>query len=331
MESPFSMIFFRLGSFRNSFSDRWNRRALRNALQSRDSAKIKAVIARGQDVNATMSDAFSDTPLIFAVRKGYLDIVEVLLQLPGTKVDQLHRNQHSALDEALHIFLTSSHSNKQVAASMYRIIKCLLSSDAMALNFSYLDASIFSVINSKAGQARLQRMVKVSGSHGSVQVKSSILGVLIQYHGLSSQIKFLLSKGANPCYFIDKMATVHNFPLQNAIVVVEYGSSNIRLLHLVHHCTVFRLSKISREWSKYRILFHHLVQLGMKLQLSVMAYLFANHPSFYKWVVHYESQPKSLLYLCRNRVRRQMNGSIIYCVDHIPMFPDSLKEILVLH
>ena len=79
---------------------------------------------------------------------GYLEVVEALVYMPECDIDQINRNKHSALDEAICAWLLGAGSEgKQLSGRRYRILRCLLAEGAKHVTVTFLDMLIFSALN----------------------------------------------------------------------------------------------------------------------------------------------------------------------------------------
>ena len=139
------------------------RRLLRSAVRDRDVLTLRRVLADvnvGDLVNAALSDALSCSVLAYAVRCGYLEVVEALLDLPGCHVDATKR---SALDEAIGAWAAAAafDGRRHDCAKRYRIVRRLLVAGTRSLSRQALDVVLSSSLDGGSGQHFVRKLVKV--------------------------------------------------------------------------------------------------------------------------------------------------------------------------
>jgi len=143
------------------------RRLLRSAVRDRDMLTLRRLLADVtiHDVNAALSDATSCSALSYAVRCGYLDVVEALIDMPGCHVDRVDRTQRSAIDEAIGAWaaaeMDSRGRRQHDCGKRYRIVRRLLASGIHSLSRPALDGVLSSAFGGDSGQQFVHKLVKV--------------------------------------------------------------------------------------------------------------------------------------------------------------------------
>jgi len=136
-----------------------------------DLLTLRRVLADVDLLNAALSDALSSSALAFAARCGHIDVVELLVGLPGCHVDRVDRTKRSALDEAISAWAAAATATAAAAADgqrqqhdcarRYRIVRRLLAAGARSLSRQVLDVVLASALHSGTGQHFVWKLVKV--------------------------------------------------------------------------------------------------------------------------------------------------------------------------
>lgn len=311
--------------------DRWSRRLLRIAVHSRDVARLRQLTNRGIDVNMVISDVFCDTALTYAVKYGYLEIVEILVKIPGCRLDQLDRNNHSALDEAVRTWLASAVPSAEVRSrlsSRFRIIRCLLEAGASHISANFLDMVVFSTLSTQSGFEFLAKLVHLFCKRGCSHVKSTLLSIVIFYQRTASMVGLLLVSAALPMYYVRKNPAQLTIPFDNALLIIRTCAQR-EILRRVDADTSSSLEMIEKHWSEYRKIVRVFTLSGYPLQMFVVNYLFRCHADVLRWVIRYNNSPRPLQHLTRNVIRRQMEANVGFALSSIRYIPESLKLFLL--
>jgi len=145
---------------------RTTRRLLRSAVRDRDLATLRRLLADVDVINAALSDAVSCTALAYAVRCGYLEVVETLIDIPGCHVDSVDRTKRSALDEAITAWATAALDcgvpRQHDCGKRRRIVRRLLAVGARSLSRPALDSVLSSALDDDNGLQFVRKLVKVN-------------------------------------------------------------------------------------------------------------------------------------------------------------------------
>ncbi len=312
--------------------DGHQRRILRSAVHNGDTAKLKNLVNKGIDINTVISEAFWDTPLTFAVKYGYLEVVEFLVSHPMCKINEKDRNNHSALDEAIKGWLQGmcKAGEKHNSAKRYRILKCVLSAGTTEVTSSFLDLIIYSCLNSLKGHRKLEKLVKVICDKGQPEIKSVTYSVFMTYKFTHDYLLKLLEAGAIPEYYLIKEPARPFMPLENAFLLLR-ATNNSEMLSRIECDTSCFMKSSHKMWVNYQHLLRLLTICGYALQLYIMNFLYCDHATFYKWVTAYRSTPKPLHDLCRVAVRQHLHPNVLVGVHKLPSLPESIKSYLTLN
>jgi len=147
---------------------RATRRLVRSAVRDRDVPTLRRLFADvdiNDVVNAALSDAGSCSALAYAVRCGYLDVVETLIDMPGCRVDSVDRTKRSALDEAIGAWasaaLDSGQRGQHDCGKRHRIVRRILAAGARSLSRPALEVVLPSAMDSVTGRQFARKLVKV--------------------------------------------------------------------------------------------------------------------------------------------------------------------------
>lgn len=314
--------------------DRLSRRLLRVAVHGRDVARIRQLNAAGVDVNTVISDVFGDTPLTYAVKYGYLEVVETVLSLPGCRVDQLDRNKRSALDEAIRAWLVGAADSRQNNGRRFRIVRCLLEAEARQISTAFLDVAVFSALGSSRGRELVRKLAGSFREKGGSHVKSVLLSVLVSYGGTAAILGPLIASGARPSYYRSKSHTARlTMPLENALVLLRACARSDVIERVDSDARANLLERSSSggndSWPEYSKILRILTLSGRPLQMSVVNHLYRCHADAYRWLTGYRSRPRPLLHLARDAVRRQMADNVSHALTRINTIPKSVKRFLI--
>lgn len=318
---------FRMGNV----PDRWSRRLLRIAVHSRDIVRIRHLNNKGIDINMIISDVFCDTALTYSVKYGYLEIVEILAFLPSCRIDQLDRNNHSALDEAIKAWLVGAVMPSEVRPNLgrrFRIIRCLLESGARQLSVNFLDMVVFSTLSSPGGFELIGKLVRLFCEKGCVHVKSALLSVIVFYKGTASMISSLVASAALPFYYMKKNPAQLSVPMDNALVILR-ACAQVEILRRIDVDTSSSFELIEKHWRIYSKILRIFTLAGYPLQMFVLNYLYRCHADIYRWVVQYNTNPKPLLHLARNTIRKQIASNVSFALTSLDSIPESMKLYLL--
>lgn len=311
--------------------DRWSRRLLRIAVHSRDIVRIRNLTNKGIDINMIISDVFCDTPLTYSVKYGYLEIVEILVVLPSCRIDQLDRNNHSALDEAIKAWLGGAVMPSEVRPNLgrrFRIIRCLLEAGARHVSVNFLDMVVFSTLSSPGGFELIGKLVRLFCEKGCVHVKSALLSVIVFYKGTASMIRSLVASAALPSYYVKKNPAQLSVPMDNALVILR-ACAQVEILRRIDADTSSSFDCVEKHWTSYLKILRVFTLSGYPLQMFVLNYLYRCHADVYRWLVQYNTNPKPLLHLARNTIRKQMAANVSYALTSLDSIPESMKLYLL--
>ena len=308
---------------------RYSRRQLRTAVHGRDVTAIQYLVNKGVDINTVISDVFCDTALSCAVKSGYLEVVEVLVEMPECRVDQRDRNKCSPIDEAIRSWMTSSSTEtRHNIGKRFRIVRRLLEVGAKDLNATSLDILVFSAVKTIAGRDIVGKLVKLVCQKGSVHVKSVVLSVVISYRRTSTMVSALLLADSQPLYYLLKDPARLFMPVDNALVLIR-ATGDSQMLNRIECDTVGNLELVESSWSESRLVMCLLTLAGCQLQLYILNYLYSHHAGVYQWVIGYNSGPKSLLHLSRVAIRRHLEPNVIAALGRLHVLPEPLKLFLL--
>ena len=141
---------------------RRTRRVVRSAVRDCDLLTLRRVLSDVDLVNAALSDTLSSSALAYAARCGHLEVVEVLVDLPGCHIDRVDRAKRSALDEAISGWAAADGRQQQHdCARRYRIVRRLLAAGTRSLSRQVLDVVLSSALDSGTGQHFVRKLVQV--------------------------------------------------------------------------------------------------------------------------------------------------------------------------
>jgi hypothetical protein len=312
-------------------ADRWQRRMLRNAVHSRDVDKIQDVINMGVDINMVISDVFYDTPLTYAIKYGYLEVVEFLVNLAECHVDMKVKNKHTALDEAVGSWLNSAsavHKTKQDQGKYFRILRCLLKRGAKEIAERSLDMVIFSTLNATNGKVAIEKLVKVVCQRSCARVQTSLFVVLSRYEQTSFFLRMLLQAGANPSVYLYRDPPRPYLPFDNALVLIQ-ATNDPKILARVECDASSQLRLVEDQWYKYRHVVRLLQLCGHQIRLAIMSMIYQKHADMYLWTMNYSGQPRRLDHLCRVLIRKQIRENLFRGLRKLPL-PESFVPFLIL-
>jgi len=327
MKSVIYILLYRMGNV----PDRWSRRLLRIAVHSRDIVRIRQLTNKGIDVNMIISDVFCDTALTYSVKYGYLEIVETLAVLPSCRIDQLDRNNHSALDEAIRSWLVGAVMPSEVRPNLgrqFRIIRCLLEAGARQLSVNFLDMVVFSTFSSPSGFELIGKLVRLFCEKGCIHVKSAFLSVIVFYKGTASMIRSLVASAALPFYYIKKNPAQLSVPMDNALVILR-SCAQVEILRRIDADTSSRSDCTEKHWTTYSKIILIFTLAGHPIQMFVLNYLYRCHADVYRWLVQYNTNPKPLLHLARNAIRKQIAANVSFALTSLHSIPESMKLYLL--
>lgn len=306
---------------------------LKKALNHEDLDSIQTLLKEDSDVNIVLSNVFQDTPLFYAIKHGSLEVVELLLQAKKLDLDQKDRSNHTLLDEAICIWLTSGVTvtkEKQFSVGKrFRIIKCLLVRGAHSVTHTFLNVLIISHGNTTTGRQMLSKLVRLYCAKANFRAKDNLLSALMPHKFASEWIKQLLLHGANCSILVKAYILKASLPLANAIVLTKAANKPM-LLQCIETDTCHGLLNAGSQWAAYKTLIHLLILAGHTLGPSSMRHLYCNHARTYVKLVRYESSPKPLKDLCRSTVRFSLGRNVFWGVNQLKEIPDPLRSLIAL-
>lgn len=337
-------------------------------MRNGDVNKIKSLISKGCDVNTIVSDVYQDTVLIWSVKHSFLEIVELLVQVPGCQLDLRDRYQHSALDEAIKAWLNgtgtksspatptcphtsfskhlplrqqSSGSTKSCSSTSslrdsklqlggrYRILKCLLEAGGQQVSVTHLDMLVFRTLSVPIGPTLVEKLAKLVSERGHKVIQSVLLSVMVSYKHTHDSMKLLLEAGANPSYYLTKEPARPFMPVENALLLLT-ASNDQQLLCRIECDTTGQLQQVGDlQWEQLQHVLRLLVVCGHSLQLYVRAYLRDNHSDFYVWVLKQDQKPRSLKSLTRIALRKSLYPNVLYAANRLSSLPEGLQNYLL--
>lgn len=319
----------------STLPERWHRRLLRSALQSRDPRKLRLLIAKGLDVNKPVSEVFWDTPLTYSVKAGFLEMVEQLCTAPECDVDLRNRNKHTALDEAFCCWMLGGmnrEESKQDVGRRYRILRCLLATGAETLTVQFLDMLVFTVLSNPGtgGGVCVGKLVRAVCERGTEKVRSAVLSILSPYPGTSRLLWALIQCGASPTAYATRGTSTRGpyLPLDNAILLLR-ACNHPTLLRRIDCDTSAYIDSPAADWFTYKVVLKLLTLSGHKVQGRVMSHCYRNHADIYAWMARYCRSPQRLAHLCRVIVRRHLHPSVPVAVAMDKHMPATIKHCLL--
>ena len=240
--------------------DRSQRRIIRQALHNRDKHNVAALLRKGVDMNITLSDNFPDTPLLYAIKHGYLEIVEILLQAPTCRLDATYKNKHTLMDIAVKLYLAMDNRNKHLTASRFRIVKCILRYNVGNITLSFMDSLFFSSVQSANGKRKVKLLAKLAVESTCLDFKDALLCLLIQYKDMQEQIKLLIQNDASVTTYIFTHTHLTPLPPQNVSYLIKYNALSADILrHLSYNVagetSILSKTLSSHQWQQYREVF----------------------------------------------------------------------------
>lgn len=302
---------------------------MRTALNKQDTLHLRTLLCKGADVNTVLSDVFNDTPLLYAVKHGALEVVEALLESRQVDLGLRDRSNHTALDEAIRAWFVLPASEKRYnVGKRYRIIKCLLAVGASNISHNFIDLLVFSNGNTKAGCLLLSKLVKLFCQKGNGDAKGRLLCILVPYKFATNWVNTLLVSGADPCSVLLRGPAGLSLPLATAVLLTR-ACNKPALLARLDRDTGHGLQHLGDQWPLYQEVVRILTLSGHALQLSSMQYLYVNHAETYRWLVDYQTSPSPLKHLCRVAARKELNTNALWAVDKLKALPGPLKHFLI--
>ncbi|KAI0226820.1 hypothetical protein LSAT2_022692 [Lamellibrachia satsuma] len=307
----------------DSILERRHRRLLRSAIHTSDAPRLRSLLKHGVDVNMSVSDANLDSALTYAVKCCHLETVELLVSLSECRLDQRNRSKHTALDEAIHAWL----SGQQNRARWYRILRLLLSSGARHLTVTRLDPLVESTSRTRAGRHLLDKLVKVVCESGSDDVKSALLCALASHDATYLCLMTLALNGADPGFYVRRDLQRPHLPLNNAMLFIR-ATNDQRVLRRIEADATSNMK--DAHGHRYRQMMKLFTLSGYPLQLCVMAHLRKFHQDMFVWVTRYNARPRSLRHIARVAVRTHFQSNVIVGIMGLPHIPEVMKRYLLL-
>ena len=212
----------------------------------------------------------------------------------------------------------------------YRILKCLLSSEARLISPVYVDLQLFSTLTCAVGTQVVLKLAKVIGDYGCTSVKDTILTSLCSFPSTISSLSVLLHSGANPTAYLSKSTYNGRMTLDAAILLVV-ASNDSRLLAKIDCDSSSNIRDVTslQKWPFYKTLLIYLTISGYQFQLHVVDYLYYNHAHMYLCIFHYFKKPRPLSHLCRQAIRIRLLPNTTVGVSALPILPEAVKRYLL--
>ena len=325
------MLFVLCVFFRGDLSEnREERRSLRKAIHNRDPGRLCSMVLAGVDVNQVISEVFRDTPLSYAVKCGFLEVVETLVRMPQCMLDLNDRGHHSPLDEAVRAWLLGAGAPsevRQLLSKRYRILKCLLEAGASNLTPSSLDMLVFSTLNMVSGHLLINKLVNLFCDKATQSVLCVLFATLAAYKNTTPYLVKLAHHGAHPTSYLYRHPPRPTLPPDSAMTLLKLSNHPALLTRVeTHACS--SLARIEAEWCHYRPFVKLLTLCGHRLQASLLQHLYRHHAKMYRWIYRYRRGPPPLLHICRTVVRTNLTPNILTACSRLYL-PQPLLSFLL--
>lgn len=320
---------------------------LRAVLHSQDVNKFELLLRDGLDVNAVVDNVFWETPLMYAVKHGHLEIVEKLLANGRCRLDCHDRSGHTALDEAVGVWLLGatglSTESKQYRGRRFRVLRCVVAAGAARLATSSLDNILYSCHNSRSGLNAVDKLVRVVCQRGAPQLKTDLLLALLSHAKMSRCLRCLLISGADPLRFANATFLCQHIPEENAIVLIKASNDEGILGKIERYMRLPRALNENRPAGvaislptirgsgslRPREAIHLLLLSTHSLNLQTLHYLRRHQAALYKLAVTFIREPRPLRYLARVVVRKHCSPNVYAAVKQLRGVPLSVKTFLI--
>jgi len=324
-----------------SIADRSIRRQLRQAIHDRDVDGIRKLVESGVDVNALLSDVFCNTALTCAVKCGYLEVVEALLEFPRCRLGALNRRKHSALDEGIRAWLRQQTSDdsgesgsdtRHQRGRTFRILRRLLEAGASTSSVAFLDSLVGKALSRTDGFHLVAKLTNVVCESGCAHIKGVLIGVLLAHFGTETLLTNLIVNNAVlPRHSqLDALMVLAAEICLNNLVVMIRAYADPGTLYSLTRLVASGLHWAESCWGEYYRILRMLTVAGAVIPMTVLNYLYGRHAEAYRWITEYNSSPKSLRHSSRDVIRKLLRGNVVAGLRALDEIPKFLKRYVML-